>query len=95
MLSRRSFFTGLGLMVAAPAIVRAESLMPIRAPRLSVPPSGLGIFSPPRLFRITRIYSDFAYRVSAEAHDGVGVRMIFDVPSNSFGLNIGDLVEFG
>lgn len=30
-LSRRSFFSGLGAAIAAPAIVRAASLMPVRA----------------------------------------------------------------
>lgn len=32
--SRRSFFTGLASLIAAPAIVRAGSLMPVKAPRV-------------------------------------------------------------
>lgn len=32
--SRRSLITGITSIIAAPAIVRAESLMPIRAPKL-------------------------------------------------------------
>ena len=31
MIARRSFLFGLGALLAAPAIVRAESLMPVRA----------------------------------------------------------------
>lgn len=30
-LSRRNFFKGMGLLIAAPAIVRIESLMPVKA----------------------------------------------------------------
>jgi hypothetical protein len=30
-LTRRSFFTGLALLIAAPAIVRATSIMPVKA----------------------------------------------------------------
>lgn len=33
-LTRRGFLAGIGAVLAAPAIVRAESLMPVRAPRL-------------------------------------------------------------
>lgn len=32
MISRRGLLTGLGALIAAPAIVRATSLMPVRAP---------------------------------------------------------------
>lgn len=32
--SRRSLLTGLGALIAAPAIVRASSLMPVKAPPL-------------------------------------------------------------
>jgi len=32
--SRRSFITGLAALVAAPAVVRASSLMPVKAPKL-------------------------------------------------------------
>lgn len=35
--SRRVFLTGLVSALAAPAIVRAGSLMPIRAPKLFIP----------------------------------------------------------
>ena len=35
-LSRRGFLTGIGVLVAAPAIVRASSLMPIKAAPLVV-----------------------------------------------------------
>lgn len=37
MLSRRGLLTGLGALIAAPAIVRAGSLMPIRRPALITP----------------------------------------------------------
>lgn len=37
MIARRSFLTGLSALIAAPAIVRAESLMKVRAPRIVVP----------------------------------------------------------
>ena len=40
--SRRSFLTGLGLLIAAPAIVRAASLMPVNA-RLIVPDPAIGM----------------------------------------------------
>lgn len=40
-LSRRGFFTGMVALVASPAIVRAASLMPVRAPQLVVRPGGL------------------------------------------------------
>lgn len=91
MLSRRSFFTGLGLMVAAPAIVRAESLMPIRAPKLILP-SPQPPFALPRLFRITYIDISRDLRITAEAEADDGARRMFEVPSNIGGLDIGDLV---
>jgi hypothetical protein len=38
-LSRRGLLTGLGALIAAPAIVRAASIMPVRAaPLLIIPP---------------------------------------------------------
>lgn len=40
-LSRRGFLGGLAAALAAPAIVAAPSLMPIRAPALVLAPSGL------------------------------------------------------
>jgi hypothetical protein len=36
-LSRRGLLTGLGALIAAPAIVRAGSLMPVRRPALTAP----------------------------------------------------------
>lgn len=41
--SRRAFVTGLISLVAAPAIIRVESLMPIKqmAPAILLPPYGL------------------------------------------------------
>lgn len=38
MLSRRGFIAGLGALVAAPAIVRVENIMPVRA-ALFMPPA--------------------------------------------------------
>lgn len=35
-LSRRGFFRGLGAVLAAPAIVKVASLMPVKAPELIV-----------------------------------------------------------
>lgn len=37
MIARRSFLTGLSSLIAAPAIVRADSLMKVRAPKIIVP----------------------------------------------------------
>ena len=34
MLNRRGLLIGIGALIAAPAIVRVESIMPVRAPRL-------------------------------------------------------------
>lgn len=41
MIARRSFLAGILAAGCAPAIVRASSLMPVRAPRLSSPGAGL------------------------------------------------------
>lgn len=46
-LPRRSFLAGLGSLLAAPAIVRAESLMPVKAIEVIKPETG-------RLFRIVQ-----------------------------------------
>jgi hypothetical protein len=37
MIARRSLLMGLGSLIAAPAIVRASSLMPIKAPTIVLP----------------------------------------------------------
>jgi hypothetical protein len=34
MIARRSFLTGLGSLIAAPAVVKISSIMPIKRPRL-------------------------------------------------------------
>jgi hypothetical protein len=38
LIGRRSFLAGLGSLIAAPAVVRAASLMPVRAPKLLLGP---------------------------------------------------------
>lgn len=45
-LSRRGFFSGLVALVAAPAIVRVESLMVLPAPAKIILPEGLVKFTP-------------------------------------------------
>ncbi len=37
LLNRRGLLVGLGCLIAAPAVVRAASLMPVRRPRLITP----------------------------------------------------------
>ena len=38
-LKRRGFLLGLGALIAAPAIVRIENIMPVRAPKLVLAPA--------------------------------------------------------
>jgi hypothetical protein len=40
LIARRGFLVGLGALIAAPAVVRASSLMQIRAPQLILPGTG-------------------------------------------------------
>jgi hypothetical protein len=42
-MNRRGFLTGLVSAFAAPAIVRFESIMPVRAPKLIVPFGGVSV----------------------------------------------------
>lgn len=53
-LSRRSFFTGLATLIAAPAIVRAESLMKL-APTRIISPTTLIITDYPINMDVTRL----------------------------------------
>lgn len=61
-MNRRSFISGLALLVASPAIVRASSLMPVKAFVEPTPPRffGFGVgdlieFDKGRFYRITHI----------------------------------------
>jgi len=40
-MNRRKFLTGLVFVAAAPAIVRVGSIMPVKAPRIYIPPADL------------------------------------------------------
>ena len=53
--TRRGFIAGLAALIAAPAIVRASSLMPIRTPKLIIPT--------PKFYsnRTIRVYMDITH----------------------------------
>lgn len=55
--TRRSLLIGLSAAIAAPAIVRAASLMPVRAPALLRPALGLQQFEAYLLTRIAEAYA--------------------------------------
>ena len=67
-LSRRSFFLGAGALVAAPSIVRASSLMPVKVPTFVPEPwlvcDGRAVLKSqyPELFRVVRhmLYDDMS-----------------------------------
>lgn len=54
LLTRRGMFAGLAALIAAPAIVRAASLMPIRALAPELPPGWqvLGIWDGSKIIRV-------------------------------------------
>jgi len=51
MMNRRGLLTGLGALIAAPAIVRAGSLMPVRRPPLTCAPMHYVVYVHPMIIR--------------------------------------------
>lgn len=94
MIQRRSLLTGLAALIAAPAVVRAESLMPVRAPKLIVPEPL--IVTAARWWRVTAIRTSTGEITFSEAEPaGDGEEPTPHVDADAFaqaGLRIGDFV---
>lgn len=91
-LPRRSFLAGLGALVAAPAIVRAESLMPIKTLEIIAPPKA-------RIFRIVQTMRSLDQWVEVTASEvmdaprGHDVRQRVKFNALFFPYEVGDLVS--
>lgn len=92
-ITRRSLITGLASLIAAPAIVRAESLMPVRA--IIQAPNPLG-----RLFLITHIARNGEVSLWPEggpitsAPEAVAIgHALMRVHSGLIGMRVGDIIR--
>ena len=83
-LTRRRFFMGLGgaaALVAAPAIVRASSLMPVSVPKLIIPPA-------PSLSFANFLYDDAGLLREVRAITGIEALALTEDVDSTAGISI-------
>jgi hypothetical protein len=99
MLARRSFLLGLGSVLAAPAIVRAANIMPVKA----MPAELLTVDPMVMMQSITTQVSDSAFVVVSSISNGPLIRTpiparlpagsIIHRIESTFDLSIGDMIQ--
>lgn len=90
--NRRSFLTGLGSLIAAPAIVRASSLMPVRG--IVMPTQSLPLVLGDSIFwYVSEIHDANSFSIAgvSSAEERVLTQR---VPGATLGLALGDWISF-